>query len=52
MFDVEQRQTDADQLRAQLDKAQYDLDQTMMRAPGDGYVSVLTLNKGDRNPPK
>jgi RND family efflux transporter MFP subunit len=47
-FDVEQRQAEADQLRAQLDKAKYDLDQTIIRAPGDGYVSTLTLNKGDR----
>ena len=47
-FDVEERQAEADQLRAQLDKAQYDLDQTTIRAPGDGYVSTLTLNKGDR----
>jgi hypothetical protein len=37
---------------AHLDKAQYDLDQTMMRAPRDGYVRALTLNKGDGNPSK
>lgn len=47
-FDVEQRQAEADQLRAQLDRAKYDLDQTTIRAPSDGYVSTLTLNKGDR----
>jgi RND family efflux transporter MFP subunit len=47
-FDVEQRQAEADQLRAQLDKAKYDLDQTTILAPADGYVSSLTLNKGDR----
>jgi multidrug resistance efflux pump len=47
-FDVEQRQAETDQLRAQLDKAHYDLDQTIIRAPSDGYVSNLTLNKGDR----
>jgi multidrug resistance efflux pump len=50
-FDVEQRQAEVDQLHAQLDKAKYDLDQTTVRAPGDGYVSVLTLNKGDRATP-
>jgi RND family efflux transporter MFP subunit len=50
-FDVEQRQAEVDQLRAQMDKAQYDLDQTMIRAPADGYVSTLTLNKGDRATP-
>ena len=50
-FDVEQRQAEVDQLRAQLDKAQYDLDQTTVRAPADGFVSSLTLNKGDRATP-
>jgi RND family efflux transporter MFP subunit len=50
-FDVEQRQAEVDQLRAQLDKAKYDLEQTTVRAPGDGYVSSLTLNKGDRATP-
>ena len=50
-FDVEQRQAEVDQLIAQLDKAKYELDQTTIRAPGDGYVSVLTLNKGDRATP-
>ena len=50
-FDVEQRQAEVDQLQAQLDKAKYDLEQTTIRAPGDGYVSTLTLNKGDRATP-
>jgi multidrug resistance efflux pump len=50
-FDVEQRQAEVEQLRAQLDAAKYDLDQTTVRAPGDGYVSSLALNKGDRAPP-
>jgi RND family efflux transporter MFP subunit len=50
-FDVEQRQAEVDQLRAQLDKAQYDLDQTTLRAPAEGFVSSLSLNKGDRATP-
>lgn len=50
-FDVEQRQAEADQLQAQLDAAKYDLEQTTIRAPDDGYVSALTLNKGDRATP-
>lgn len=50
-FDVEQRQAEAEQLRAQLDAAKYDLDQTTIRAPADGYVSSLALNKGDRAAP-
>jgi multidrug resistance efflux pump len=52
-FDVEQYQAEVDQLRAQLDQARYEFDQTTVRAPGDGYVSNLTLSKGDRAaPPK
>ena len=35
-------------MRAQLDAAKYDLDQTTIRAPSDGYVSSLALNEGDR----
>jgi RND family efflux transporter MFP subunit len=50
-FDVEQRQAEVDQLRAQMEKAQYDLDQTTIRAPADGYVGTLTLNSGDRATP-
>ncbi len=50
-FDVEQRQAEVDQLRGQRDKAQYDLDQTTIGAPADGYVGTLTLNKGDRATP-
>ena len=47
-FDVEQRRAEVEQLRAQRDKAKYELDQTTIRAPSDGYVSILALNKGDR----
>jgi RND family efflux transporter MFP subunit len=50
-FDVEQRQAEVDQLRGQHDKAQYDLDQTTITAPADGYVGTLTLNRGDRATP-
>jgi RND family efflux transporter MFP subunit len=50
-FDVEQREAEVEQLRAQRDAAKYDLDQTTVHAPGDGYVSSLTLNKGDRASP-
>jgi len=35
----------------QLDKALYDLGQTTIRAPADGYVGTLILNKGDRATP-
>jgi len=36
------------QLAAQLDDAQWQLDQTTVRAPADGYVSASTLVVGDR----
>ncbi|WP_018259648.1 HlyD family secretion protein [Methylobacterium sp. WSM2598] len=48
MFDVEQRQAEADQLRAQLEGAKWNLDKTTVRAPADGYVTNLTLRIGAR----
>jgi RND family efflux transporter MFP subunit len=45
-FDVEQRQAEVDQLRAQLDGAKWNLDKTTVRAPTDGYVTNLALRKG------
>jgi len=47
-FDVEQHQAEADQLRAQLDGAKWNLDKTTVRAPADGYVTNLALRKGAR----
>jgi RND family efflux transporter MFP subunit len=47
-FDVQQRQASVDQLTAQLAGAQYNLDQTTVRAPSDGYVTNLALRKGAR----
>ena len=47
-FDVEQRQAEADQLRAQLEGAKWNLDKTTVRAPAAGYVTNLTLRKGAR----
>src|SRR6202000_2466083 len=47
-FDVEQRQSEVDQLKAQLDGAKWNLDKTTVRAPADGYVTNLTLRKGAR----
>jgi multidrug resistance efflux pump len=35
-----------DQVATQLADAQYDLDQTTVRAPGDGYVTNLQLREG------
>jgi multidrug resistance efflux pump len=47
-FDVQQRQSEVDQLKAQLDGAKWNLDKTTVRAPGDGYVTNLALRKGAR----
>jgi multidrug resistance efflux pump len=47
-FDVEQRQSEVDQLKAQLEGAQWNLDKTTVRAPVDGYVTNLALRKGAR----
>jgi RND family efflux transporter MFP subunit len=47
-FDVQQRQAEVDQLKAQLAGAQWNLDKTVVRAPTDGYVTNLALRKGAR----
>ncbi len=47
-FDVEQRQSEVDQLKAQLEGAQWNLDKTTVRAPAGGYVTNLALRKGAR----
>jgi multidrug resistance efflux pump len=47
-FDVEQRQAEVDQLKGQVENAKYNLDQTVVRAPSDGYVTNLALRKGAR----
>jgi RND family efflux transporter MFP subunit len=47
-FDVEQRQSEVDQLKGQLEGAQWNLDKTTIRAPTDGYVTNLALRKGAR----
>jgi RND family efflux transporter MFP subunit len=47
-FDVEQRQSEVDHLKAQLEGAQWNLDKTVVRAPADGYATNVTLRKGAR----
>lgn len=47
-FDVQQRQSEVDHLKAQLEGAQWNLDKTTVRAPADGYVTNLALRKGAR----
>jgi RND family efflux transporter MFP subunit len=47
-FDVEQRQSEVDQFKAQLEGAKWNLDKTTVRAPADGYVTNVALRKGAR----
>lgn len=47
-FNVEQRQSEVDALRAQVEGARWNLDKTTVRAPADGYVTNLALRKGAR----
>jgi multidrug resistance efflux pump len=47
-FDVEQRQSEVDHLKAQLEAAKWNLEKTVVRAPADGYVTNLALRKGAR----
>lgn len=47
-FDVQQRESEVQQLKAQLDGARWNLDKTVVRAPADGYVTNIALRKGAR----
>lgn len=47
-FDVQQRQSEVDQLNAQRDSARWNLGKTIVRAPADGYVTNVALRKGAR----
>jgi multidrug resistance efflux pump len=40
--------TSVAQIQAQLDDASWELSQTVIRAPADGYVTVVALSVGDR----
>ena len=46
--EFEGENTTVAQLRAQLAAAQFNLDQTTIRAPSDGYVMAMTLRPGQR----
>ena len=48
LFDVQQRQSEVDHLKAQLDGARWNLEKTTVRAPADGYVTNVALRKGAR----
>ncbi len=47
-FDVEQREAEVEQLKAQVEGAKWNLDKTVVHAPADGYVTNLALRKGAR----
>src|SRR6195256_4184095 len=47
-FDVQQRQSEVDQLKAQLESAKWNLDKPVVRAPADGYATNVALRKGAR----
>lgn len=47
-FDVQQREATVEQLKAQVEGAQWNLDKTVVRAPADGYVTNLALRRGAR----
>jgi RND family efflux transporter MFP subunit len=47
-FDVEQRQAEVEQIKAQLAGAKWNLDKTTVRAPAEGYVTNVALRKGAR----
>lgn len=48
LFDVQQRQAEVDQLRAELAAASWNLEKTVVRAPANGYVTNIALRKGAR----
>jgi multidrug resistance efflux pump len=47
-FDVQQRQPQVDQLKAQVEGAKWNLEKTIQVAPSDGYVTNVGLMKGAR----
>jgi multidrug resistance efflux pump len=49
--EIDGENTAVAQLAAQVDYAQWELDQTTVRAPADGYVAASTLTVGDRVSP-
>ena len=48
VYDVETMTAQRAQIEARLDQARFNLDQTVVRAPADGYVTNLVLRPGAR----
>ncbi len=49
--EIDGENTTVAQTRAQLDNARWELSQTIVRAPADGYATVVALTVGDRANP-
>lgn len=49
--EIDGENTTVAQLNAQLENAQWELEQTTIRAPGDGYVTTMALAVGARTVP-
>ena len=47
-YEVENFKAQIEQIDAGLDRARFNLDQTVVRAPGDGYVTNVALRAGAR----
>ena len=48
VFDVQARQAEVESLKAQIANAEYNLAETVVRAPSDGYVTNVALRPGAR----
>lgn len=48
---IDGEHTSVAQLKAQLDQGQWELDQTIVRAPSDGYVTAMALTVGSEATP-
>lgn len=48
VYDVEQFTGQVEQLEAQLDGARWNLEETKVRAPADGFVTSVSLREGAR----
>ena len=45
-YEVDRLQAEVDRLSAQLDEARFNLEGTVVRAPGDGFVTQVTIRPG------
>jgi len=50
-FALDQKQTERDKARAELSIAEYNLENTVVKAPADGNVSIVSLRPGQRVDP-